>query len=891
MANSTITLYTREIGIEAEKLQMIEDFETYLQSKATSLAIVETYQYQKIELNKYLKVDISQSYQSPLKDKNYIYCKIVNSDNTTRPLYYWIKKMNWKSQSCIELELVLDTLNTFKMGTDYTFSPRTIIQRQHKDRMKATTIGELLDLRNTTIDDQYNPIIRGTYYRIPTQLVLEEWFTHEFLMVDSNDEQMMFSMSIFKADGTPVVFKKNVGLVEFVEMYGNYRVKTFRLEYWEGGSKEITIAENDNSYIFLFAIYDNMTGNFIDGDEDLTDQFKYQIFQYNNADGTFLFTRIVDLMGEELQPQLYSKYEAIKIEDTESQEESWYLVYDTVNEGDTAVKCYLMPENDTEIITSGSAQAKTITPSMVGGDIVLISLSTYDKDDFELANGSSLPTYANLSGSFLLDGAEKFLQLRVQQGVIIGSVLTWGEFVQGGETIRGYLSSPSFATPYLNYVGNSSTIVYGRTSTNYDYHIYEDFTITEGMATGYTWGGGGTITMLSGIASLNRTRSTLIKIIKIPYLPYNFNTGSGGRLVLDTNYFELDTLGSATTLRIKNNVLEYSKNLHTDLDSPIYTDMVIDITSQVINENRNDNNEAKIYHSEFYTPKFTYDSFGFVFRYELLDMDSYLTYIEGDSKLDITFHMTTTINSKMGFKFNDYILNNREEDIYNWLLIARNNEEVIYNSAYLNYIRTGYNYDVKNKETQNTRNWISAGASIVATLGSLALTIASGGSAMPLAIATIGGVVASVTTLTNAITSQTQNERALQQKLDTLKIQSASISGSDDVDLMTRYCGNRLLCFTYSPSERIDKLLKDLFYYYGYKDNVSGVPSTNTRIWFNYLKCEPILEFTSLNMTNEIEDELKGIMRNGFTICHKYNGTWNIEQDKENWEVSMLPYL
>ena len=44
-------------------------------------------------------------------------------------------------------------------------------------------------------------------------------------------------------------------------------------------------------------------------------------------------------------------------------------------------------------------------------------------------------------------------------------------------------------------------------------------------------------------------------------------------------------------------------------------------------------------------------------------------------------------------------------------------------------------------------------------------------------------------------------------------------------------------------------------------------------------------------MTQEIEDELKGIMRNGFTIIHKYNNTWDIEQVKENWEVSMLPYL
>ena len=76
---------------------------------------------------------------------------------------------------------------------------------------------------------------------------------------------------------------------------------------------------------------------------------------------------------------------------------------------------------------------------------------------------------------------------------------------------------------------------------------------------------------------------------------------------------------------------------------------------------------------------------------------------------------------------------------------------------------------------------------------------------------------------------------------------------------------------------------------------MTGIPNTNTRYWFNHLKCEPILEFTSINMTQEIEDELKGIMRNGFTIYHKRLvnsvATWDIDQVKENWEVSMLPYL
>ena len=40
------------------------------------------------------------------------------------------------------------------------------------------------------------------------------------------------------------------------------------------------------------------------------------------------------------------------------------------------------------------------------------------------------------------------------------------------------------------------------------------------------------------------------------------------------------------------------------------------------------------------------------------------------------------------------------EDYDNIVAVARNNEEVLYSSQYLNYVRTGYNYDVKAKQRQ-----------------------------------------------------------------------------------------------------------------------------------------------------------------------------------------------
>lgn len=136
----------------------------------------------------------------------------------------------------------------------------------------------------------------------------------------------------------------------------------------------------------------------------------------------------------------------------------------------------------------------------------------------------------------------------------------------------------------------------------------------------------------------------------------------------------------------------------------------------------------------------------------------------------------------------------------------------------------------------------------------------------------------------NTIASQ---EQSMESKLAQLRAQSVSVSGSDDVDIMEAYTGNRAKLVQYETSPVMKKALSDLYYYTGCPTNEMKIPEFNTRVWFNYISMEiDVLDTHSICET--FMNDLKARWANGVTILHKYNNTWDINQEKENWEVSLL---
>ena len=124
--------------------------------------------------------------------------------------------------------------------------------------------------------------------------------------------------------------------------------------------------------------------------------------------------------------------------------------------------------------------------------------------------------------------------------------------------------------------------------------------------------------------------------------------------------------------------------------------------------------------------------------------------------------------------------------------------------------------------------------------------------------------------------------------MDSLRNQANSVSGSDDLDLLENYSGNRAKLCLYEVSPRMKSLLADLFYYYGYTTDEIKIPEVNTRYWFNFLSCN--LEFTGLdkNISELARDNLIQRYNAGATFLHEHNSEWDFEQIKENWETSLL---
>ena len=384
---------------------------------------------------------------------------------------------------------------------------------------------------------------------------------------------------------------------------------------------------------------------------------------------------------------------------------------------------------------------------------------------------------------------------------------------------------------------------------------------------------------------VDRTDAKNIKLIKLPYCPYPFNVIGGKLNIIDTSWFykEISQYDGTPLHVIQLN------NLNTKLEADISADNTNPFDKLLhssINPSISDlrtYEDPKLLHSEFYAPSFVYDSFTLRIDLEKCDL---AWYIDNNTNNTIKFTMTSTINSKFLFTFTSYHSDKSESNFYNVIPVARNNEVVLYNVPYINYIRTGYQYDIKNKNISNISNAIGLGLS-AASIGASLLA-----PTVPLKVA---GVVASAVSLAmsvkNTIVSAMQNENSIQQKLQQTKNQAASVSGSDDVDLMTEYCGNRLLYMVYEPNTVMKSLINDLFFYAGYRSERMGLPNHNTRVNFDYLECDAVFENLG-SIPNDCLEELVNAFKNGVTYLHKTtrgNKTkWDFRQEYENWEVSLI---
>lgn len=126
----TSTLKIYDTMLSPERNAVVEDLAYYLANEATITLTVDNFQFQKVAKDLTIKVPVSQDY---VIERLGNYVEIIQ-DN--KHLYYFImNKPTWISESVIQLDISIDSINTF---TDYHFTEKTKIIRQHKDRFAST---------------------------------------------------------------------------------------------------------------------------------------------------------------------------------------------------------------------------------------------------------------------------------------------------------------------------------------------------------------------------------------------------------------------------------------------------------------------------------------------------------------------------------------------------------------------------------------------------------------------------------------------------------------------------------------------------------------------------------------------------------------------------------
>ena len=376
------------------------------------------------------------------------------------------------------------------------------------------------------------------------------------------------------------------------------------------------------------------------------------------------------------------------------------------------------------------------------------------------------------------------------------------------------------------------------------------------------------------IDTVDRTQSTLNKIVECPYCPFTYSNGtiSGLNLDLSNNISDIPLLDSVHKGPIPINAYNTTafNSLVTSIKS--LTSISLPVT-RTQSDNKSIEYETKLLTSQFHKFKFTYDSFTKEIKPELFNSSNQNIYIYYNQSLDMS--------SKLMFRFNmDY----QEYDDYDkYLVCSRNNETPVYTSSYLNYLRTGYNYDMKSKSLTDIKNGMSITSSVVGLGLGVASGIATGG--------LTGLMVANQTTglvnnIANVVLGNIANENSIQQKKDEALASSVGVTGVDDLSLLNLYNGNKLHQIEYSIRDELKACLYEQFYLTGYACNDYGRPNLKSRQNFNYIKASTTID-TLIPITLENKNAIIEKIGQGILIIHKCEDAIGGLFNYENWETSI----
>lgn len=817
---STIVLYM-DVPLKPEQNKLVEDIETYLENQFSSGKITVTdYNYFKNEFETEIAFKNNSDFAignfdfqtldiGKLFANNYNYIKVIPrinegvNEDAGSPLFYFVTGTRWTSEKSVRLSLRLDTLNTFPIGTGYSFGGKSHILRQHKDRMEITSDTFSIASSEYIFDEHGNCDVTVDVPTLPNIVNITD-------VVVLNDDNGSYTINY------------------------HYSYAVISLQGYSSVHQAVNLRCKAYGAIGVVDRY--------------SEGFQPRLFKSGEKD-------------------IYYRYGG-----------KWYLVYMNHNNISTSavnldnpIDCFLAPETD--LLTDYKTQTITVSDITSGYAYMFSSENNGDEEFDVYGDGVYLGTIRtetprsnvkNYHWGYIYADSGSLCYVQVIEATLNGSVQikTYENKFSG---ITKIVTTKTSALLTKSYDYDSEGKDPEKLYTLFDHPTTHDASFA--LVT--------TEEVIFGISHYDNTDERMIKIIELPYAPSYISYSSSSKIRVPNGWqYDVSTHlmslvdarmtfenqfggydGNGVAISNPNSVLLQLPSGASDGDSRQQTNGV-------------DDYEYKLYHSEFYQPKFVYDSFSTIFPMEQVNPTGTRPYFE------ITFIPTSTINSKFLFKFEDFIdsLRFSEEDYPGIVSVARNNEKLLLNSQYTNYIRNGYNYDVKAKNRREL-------SSLLSIAGNVGTMIAGAGNPL--------GVMAGAAGMVNNISNMVGQEEQMEEKLRQLRLQAVTVEGSDDIDLLNAYSGNRAKLCTYEASPRVRQQLSNLFYYFGYTEDKYGTPDTSSRIWFNYVQGDMVIN-PIVHLSEIVMNDIKNRYSAGVTIFHKRNNSWDINQTKENWEGAIL---
>lgn len=584
---------------------------------------------------------------------------------------------------------------------------------------------------------------------------------------------------------------------------------------------------------------------------NITRQHKDRFLQKSrDTSGTTRFQRIIDKFDEGITPVKFLTSEK-KMNDNNKPDINWYLIYKSNPNAENTLDCLLSVDGDFEI------------PVLMNG-LDPAKLSTSNTYYIDGADGEFF--YATRSGVGYTIGPDKQYKAAYINKDSTGTVTVTG--VAEDSTNNKRLDDFTDYTTINRLYNNSANL---RTIARYEptFLNYKDLTEQEILDINYI--GKNKVRQFKDV---DRTDTKLVKIIKMPYAPFETLDEFQWRVVFDYTrlpFLRLAELDTDFLTQIKQDT--FSELQRTLTNNYIDSKPAHDITM-----------ESKLFNSNFYGIRYYYDNFEKEF---LLERYSPKSSNIQNIYATIKFKQSNNISSNSLFDFELTNANYNEPTVYSrYMMVNRSQELAIYTNDYLNYIRNGYNYDKKIKTSQNQANWTGFALS---TLGATAsfIAAAAGGGAVGIA-AGISLATSAIASLTNTIITQQQSEASLAQKLEDEKRKASSVSNMDDTNLLAYYNGNRLISTREQCTEQMKKAIYELFRITGYACNDYGIPSFDTREFYNFVQCKPDFDESTWRYGQEFLDDIKARFQVGVTDYHRVDNTYDWNQEKENFESWML---